>query len=60
MYCPICREPGRYPWQHSEKCVEGLRHRIRWYEAGIPVLLVLLAAETVLLIIAFIMLGRCG
>jgi hypothetical protein len=58
VYCPTCREPGRLPWQHSADCVEGLRHRLRWYEAGLPIVALLLLCETALLVWAFVALGR--
>lgn len=60
MYCPTCREPGRLPWQHDPECVEGLRQQLRWYRAGIPVVLFLLLVETALLVVAFVALGRGG
>lgn len=60
MYCPICREPGRLPWQHNPECVEGLRQQLRWYRAGLPIVLLLLLGETVLLAVAYVALGRCG
>jgi len=53
MYCGECRHRGRFPWEHGPDCVEALRHRIRWYEAGIPWLLLLLVSETILLLIAY-------
>jgi hypothetical protein len=57
VYCPSCREPSRLPWQHAPECVEGLRAKVRWYEAGLPILAVLLLAETVLLVTAYRALG---
>jgi hypothetical protein len=48
------------PWQHSADCVEGLRHRLRWYEAGLPIVALLLLAETALLVWAWVALGRCS
>jgi hypothetical protein len=59
MYCPACREPGRLPWQHAADCVEGLRHRLRWYEAGLPIVALLLLGEAALLLGAWVALGRC-
>jgi len=58
MYCPTCRESGRLPWQHDPECVEGLRQQLRWYRAGLPIVALLLAAETILL--ALVALGRLG
>ena len=59
MYCPACREPARFPWQHSENCTERPQHQLRWFQLGIPLLIFLLFAETVLLLFAFKMIGRC-
>ena len=53
MYCPGCREPGLWPWQHAADCVDGLRQRLRWYEAGLPILVVLFLVETLLLLLAY-------
>ncbi len=58
MYCPECRERGQFPWQHAEACTEGLRHQLRWYQSGLTWLLMLLLGETVLLAVAFFLLGR--
>lgn len=60
MYCPTCREPGRLPWQHSPDCIEGLRQQLRWYQASLPLVLLLLLGETVLLVVAYVAMGRCG
>lgn len=60
MYCPTCREPGRLPWQHSAECVDGLRHRLRWYEAGLPIVALLSLAETGLLVLAYLALRSGG
>jgi hypothetical protein len=59
MYCASCREPGRFPWEHSKGCVDGLKHQLRWYEAGIPIVLLLLVAETALLFWCFMIVARC-
>lgn len=59
MYCPTCREPGRFPWQHSEDCRDRPQHELRWYRAGIPLLLVLVGAQLVLLLVAFKLVGGC-
>lgn len=53
MYCPECRSQGSFPWQHSEGCIEGMRQRLRWYERGLPVVIVIIAIETLLLVKAF-------
>jgi hypothetical protein len=60
MYCCECREPGRMPWQHTEGCVEGLRQKLRWYEAGLPIGIVLLVLETAFVAYVFMKLGRCS
>jgi hypothetical protein len=57
-YCPVCRGAARFPWEHDGDCKEGLRHQIRWYQATIPWVLLILFAQTVLLIIGFILLGK--
>jgi hypothetical protein len=59
MYCPVCREPGQFPWQHADDCSAKQGHVLRWYEFGVPVLLLLLLSETALLIVAFFLVGRC-
>lgn len=60
MYCPTCREPGGLPWQHASDCAEGLRQQLRWYRAGLPIVLLLLLVETAFLVVAYVALGRCG
>lgn len=49
VYCPSCRQTAATPWQHASDCIEGLRAKVRFYEAGIPIILVVLLAETALL-----------
>jgi hypothetical protein len=58
VYCPTCREPGRLPWQHAADCVVGLRHQLRWYQAGLPLIALLLVLETGLLVAAWMALGN--
>jgi len=58
MYCLTFRELGRFPWQHASECVDGLRQRVRLYEALLPWLAMLLVGETVLGVVAFVLLGR--
>ena len=58
LYCRECREPGRFPWQHDPECVEGLKHKVSAYQTAMGWILLLLFAETVLLVIAFMMLAR--
>ena len=57
-YCAECKELGTFPWQHSKDCIEGMRHRLRWYEIAFFWILLLLFGETALLVVAFLMLGR--
>jgi hypothetical protein len=59
MYCSECREAGRMPWQHAEGCVEAMRQKLRWYSAGLPIGIVLLALETLAIAYVFVRLGRC-
>jgi hypothetical protein len=59
MYCPECRETGRMPWQHADGCVEALRQKLRWYAAGLPIIIALLALETLAVAYVFIRLARC-
>ena len=59
MYCPVCREPGQFPWQHADGCSARQAHVLRWYETSIPILLLFLLAETVLLVVAFVLVERC-
>lgn len=58
VYCPECRCSGSVPWSHEEGCVTGLKQRLRWYEIGFGLVIVVLTLETVLLIIAFVRLGH--
>ncbi len=60
VYCPHCREPGRLPWQHAPGCTEGQRQQLRWYEAALPIVFLLLVVESALLAYAFLKLGRCS
>jgi hypothetical protein len=53
MYCPECRSKGTYPWQHASGCVEGLRQRLRWYERGLPIVILIVGVETLPLAKAF-------
>jgi hypothetical protein len=48
------------PWQHAEGCVEGLRQRVRWYEAGLPIVIVLLTLETAAIAYVLAQLGHCS
>jgi len=50
MYCAEGREFGRMPWQHAKGCAEGVRQTVRWYEAGLPIVLAY----------AFVRLGYCS
>ncbi len=47
------------PWQHTEGCVEGVRQKVRWYDAGLPIGILLLALETAALAYAFVRLAAC-
>lgn len=58
VYCPTCREAAAFPWQHAPDCVDGLRAQLRWYRAGLPIVALLLLAETVLLAAAWAVLER--
>lgn len=58
MYCPECREPGRWPWQHDPECKEGLKHKVSAYQTALGWVILLLFGETVLLVVAFTLLGR--
>ena len=56
-YCPECRETGRFPWNHSKDCVEGLRALLRLYEIGFGLMLVVVILDTVLLLWVYKLLG---
>lgn len=45
MYCPECREPGNYPWQHGEDCRIGLKHQVRLLHWLLGICIVALAVS---------------
>jgi hypothetical protein len=47
------------PWQHADGCVEAMRQKLRWYSAGLPIGIVLLALETLAIAYVFVRLGHC-
>jgi hypothetical protein len=59
MYCPECRESGRFPWNHRANCVQGLGQTLHLYEIGFFGLLIVIVIETVLLAVEFAEIGAC-
>lgn len=57
MYCPECRETGRVPWQHDADCKVGLKQWVTTLRMALGFLLVAMVVNTVLLILAFSMIG---
>jgi hypothetical protein len=47
------------PWQHAEGCAEAMRQKLRWYLAALPIVVMLLAIETLGFAYVFARLGRC-
>ena len=58
MYCPECRETGRFPWHHDDDCKVGLRQWVTTLRATVGVLLVALVPNTVLLVAVLAMMGE--
>ena len=58
MRCDECGKADACPWAHDDRCVSGVRAQKRFLETLLPWLDLVIVGQTILLVWAFLMLGR--